>query len=475
MDLASAQLETGAALCAPCAEEAARRQPGPTPLPIPVVDLTGQTVGECRLLARLGVSEFGVVYRARDETLDRTVAIKVFPESLSADAGSARAFVRHAVTAAQLSHPGIVAVHKVGKDDRLALHYVVMEYVDGSSLADVVALRGPMPWRDALPLMLQACDAVAYAHEEHVIHKELRPENLLLDVSGRLRVADFGLSACHSALALPDEVWGSHRHMAPEQLAGVRPDARSDIYSLGVCFYHLLSGALPFDDPHPKQVIHLKRTSSPPPLASVSPSTAEGVCAVVDRMISTSREDRYASLREVIAALQPGPGGGPPAAPPPPRSSTLGPEGSTSTHEAMPAPCEDASGYLFVSYKRGEEPRIAWMLHRMRELGVPVWYDRGLTPGGDWFAEILEHLEAARAYVVFLTKDSVQSRHVDNEVKHAYQCGMPILPVRLEEVNLPKGLRFVLNNVQWIDASGDRDRTRSQLDRAIRALPSSKG
>jgi len=156
--------------------------------------LVDEVVSDCKILEKVGEGGFGTVYKAHDQNLQRTVAFKVMLQSLTTNAEFVQKFIREAVTAAQLNHPNIVAIHKVGRDERRGLHYLIMEFVEGRTLADIVKEKGVLKIEEALPIMIQACDALATAHEHNIVHRDIKPENLMLDKAGVLKITDFGLA-----------------------------------------------------------------------------------------------------------------------------------------------------------------------------------------------------------------------------------------------------------------------------------------
>jgi hypothetical protein len=191
----------------------------------------------------------GVVYKARQPKLDRLVALKVLPPEVGRDPAFAERFAREAQTLARLDHPGIVAVHDFGESS--GLFYLVMQFVDGANLRQVLR-DGRLKPEEALRLVPQICAALKYAHEQGVVHRDVKPENILLDHRGRVKIADFGLAKLIGAptadrsLTGSGQVMGTPHYMAPEQMERPREvDHRADIYSLGVVFYEMLTGELP--------------------------------------------------------------------------------------------------------------------------------------------------------------------------------------------------------------------------------------
>ena len=198
----------------------------------------------------LGRGGMGIVYRAKDRRLKRMVAIKVLPPELGFRGEIKSRFLREAETAAQLSHPDIVPIYSV--DEREGLVFFVMACVDGDTLAKRLVERGPLPVDDARRILREVADALAYAHARGVIHRDIKPDNILLGEDGRAMVTDFGIAraiqeGADSRLTATGVAIGMPAYMSPEQAAGDREiDGRSDLYSLGIVGYQMLAGQLPF-------------------------------------------------------------------------------------------------------------------------------------------------------------------------------------------------------------------------------------
>ena len=244
-------------LCPACLLQAAmlggsNTTTGVGPAPVATADVPAALVArfpQFEILGLLGEGGMGIVYKARQKSLDRIVALKILePEAGQAPAFTER-FGREARALARLNHPGIVTVFDFGESD--GLYYLVMEFVDGVNLRQLLA-GGKMKPAEALRIVPQLCEALQYAHDEGVVHRDIKPENILLDKKGRVKIADFGLAKLLGkatpdvALTGTNQVMGTLRYMAPEQLEGSRDvDHRADIYSLGVTFYEMLTGELP--------------------------------------------------------------------------------------------------------------------------------------------------------------------------------------------------------------------------------------
>jgi len=266
--------------------------------------LVDEIVSDCKIIQKVGEGGFGTVYKASDQNLQRIVAFKVMLPSLTTNAEFVQKFIREAVTAAQLNHPNIVAIHKVGRDERRGLHYLIMEFVEGRTLADIVKDAGVLKVEEALPIMIQACDALATAHEHNIVHRDIKPENLMLDKLGVLKITDFGLAKSLSTDQKTTKVMGTPHYMSPEQFEGKAVDGRSDMYSLGVTFFYLFSKSRPYEGQNTVQIIYAILTQQPKALPDLNKEVPPEIWAVIQKMIAKKAEDRYQTLRETIADLK---------------------------------------------------------------------------------------------------------------------------------------------------------------------------
>jgi hypothetical protein len=245
--------------------------------------------------ALIGRGGMGAVYRARQRSLDRRVAIKLLPFELGVREDFAERFRHEAEALARLNHPGIVAVHDFGQADD-GHYFIVMEYVAGTDLAARLRESGPLQTDEALAVVRQVCDALEYAHARGVVHRDIKPGNILLDAEGRVKVTDFGLAQLagdepRTARTVTGALLGTPEYVAPEQAqAGAVVDARADIFSVGVMLYELLTGQLP------RGVFR--------PLAQAVPQ-ARGLDRVVQRALQSDPARRYATVRELRAELAP--------------------------------------------------------------------------------------------------------------------------------------------------------------------------
>ncbi len=259
---------------------------------------------EYSLERELGRGGMGIVYLAREVRLDRYVAIKLLPPALAARPELRERFLREARTSAKLSHPHIVQIHRV--DERDGFVFFVMAYVDGQTLGARVRERGPMAVIDATRVIREVAWALAYAHLHGVIHRDVKPDNILLDRgSGRAMVTDFGIAHIGEQAAAEDEglILGTAHFMSPEQASGLPIDGRSDLYSLGIVGYYALTGQLPFDAPTPHAVMGMQVAQPVPSLARIAPATPRAIAETLERCLAKNPAARWASGEALAEAL----------------------------------------------------------------------------------------------------------------------------------------------------------------------------
>ncbi len=279
----------------------------------------GTAISRYRIAERIGTGGMGVVYRARDERLGRDVALKLL-SGVSLDSGSAtQRFVREAQLAATLNHPNIVTIYEVEEAD--GYHFIAMEFVEGETLRARIA-RGPLELDEAIRIGADVADALDAAHSLGLVHRDVKPANILLTRSGRAKVADFGLAkrvegeagsgdagllakaATVSDLSQPGAVAGTVSYMSPEQTRGDTLDPRSDLFSLGVVLYEALTGRLPFEGPTALAVIHEIAIVEPPAPSRIRRGIPRALDAIVLRAMAKDRERRTARGSEIAAALR---------------------------------------------------------------------------------------------------------------------------------------------------------------------------
>ncbi|CAN5221260.1 hypothetical protein BH09GEM1_BH09GEM1_15020 [soil metagenome] len=249
----------------------------------------------------LGRGGMGVVYLAREVHLDRLVAIKLLPPERSAITTLRDRFLREARLAAKLSHPHIIPIHAVDEVDGFVFY--VMSYVDGETLAQRVRQRGPMSASDGSRVLREAAWALAYAHSQGLVHRDVKPDNILIEFStGRALVADFGIAAAAGEAAV-DGISGTPEFMSPEQALGGDIDARSDLYGLGATAFYAFSGRLPFEGDSATQILAKQVTEAPPPLASLGIAVPRKLAQLVDRCLAKDPAHRPASAEALAEQL----------------------------------------------------------------------------------------------------------------------------------------------------------------------------
>ena len=280
--------------------------PSETPLPARLAEALGAAY---TIEGEIGRGGMGVVYRARDERLQRRVAIKVLPPELAFQQDIRERFTREAQTAARLSHPHIVPIHSVGEGRGLV--YFVMGYVDGESVAARIRRRGQLPVEEARRIMKETADALSAAHSLSVIHRDIKPDNILLEgTRGRVMVTDFGIAKALSStsgatLTGIGVAIGTPAFMSPEQAAGERDiDGRSDLYSLGIVTYQMLTGELPFNAPSVAGILMKQITEAAPDLRRKRPDIPEDLALAVARCLEKDPQNRWPTADALRRALE---------------------------------------------------------------------------------------------------------------------------------------------------------------------------
>lgn len=256
--------------------------------------------GRYEILSRIGGGGMAVVYKAKDILLHRNVAIKVLSESLSNDQEFVRRFDREAQAAASLSHPNIVNVYDVGQDGYI--HYIVMELVEGPTLKQMILERGQLTTAEAGDIAAQICDGLQHAHDNQIVHRDIKPHNILIGKNGRAKVTDFGIAraASSSTITQTGSVMGSVHYFSPEQARGGQIGSKADIYSLGVVLYEMLTGELPFDGDSAISIAlkHLQEPVIDP--RELNDKVPESMVNIVMRALEKDPEMRYTSVKAMM-------------------------------------------------------------------------------------------------------------------------------------------------------------------------------
>ena len=268
-------------------------------------DLTGAKLGDYQMLRRLGRGGMAEVWLAEQGALGRQVAVKVLKSELATDQTYVHRFQREARAAASLIHANIVQIYDVGCTDD-GIHYIAQEYIQGQNLRQYMVRHGPPELRLALAIVRQVASALHKAGEHGIIHRDIKPDNIMLARTGEVKVADFGLARASDEVNLTQVgmTMGTPLYMSPEQVEGRALDPRSDIYSFGVTCYHMLAGTPPFrgDNALSVAVQHLK--TRPEPLEQLRPDLPPGLCRIVHKMLSKDPAQRYPKAREILRDLR---------------------------------------------------------------------------------------------------------------------------------------------------------------------------
>jgi serine/threonine protein kinase len=256
------------------------------------------------LLEQLGKGGMAFVYRARDTMLERLVAVKILRESYSSDSTFLERFRQEARAAANLSHPNIVTVHDFGLDKGQL--FIVMELVPGTDLKTLMKQRGRFTPEEAVPLLVQACAGLGYAHRAGLVHCDVKPQNLLVTPDMRLKVTDFGIARALSTIhpeEQSDVIWGSPQYFSPEQASGAAPSPASDVYSLGIIMYEMLTGALPFHADTAAELARQHVEAEPIPISEKLPNISPVLEKIQSKVLSKEPSQRYRTADQLGRVL----------------------------------------------------------------------------------------------------------------------------------------------------------------------------
>ena len=260
----------------------------------------GQKINDrYEVIRSIGEGGMANVYLGYDTILDRNVAIKVLRGDLSNDEKFVRRFQREALSASSLAHPNIVEMYDVGEDD--GTYYIVMEYVEGKTLKQLLKKRGTLTLSEAIDIMSQLTDGMTHAHDSYIIHRDLKPQNIMIKDDGQIKITDFGIAMALNATQLTqtNSVMGSVHYLPPEQASGKGCTIKSDIYSMGIIFYELLSGSLPFRGDNAVEIA-LKHMRDPlPSLREENPSIPQSIENIIRKATAKNPKNRYDSAREM--------------------------------------------------------------------------------------------------------------------------------------------------------------------------------
>ena len=268
-------------------------------------NFTGTAFAGCRIIEKIGQGGMGSVYKARQESLDKTVAVKLLSPELAREERNIEFFLREARSAAKLEHPNIVHIYNFGQEN--GSYFIIMSYIEGKSLSDIIAEKGPMDPDIATDIILEVLDGLGHAHSHTIIHRDIKPSNILLGTDGHPQIVDFGLARSISEekqLTMAGEMVGTAYFMSPEQGLAGKVDHRADLYATGATYFYLLTGKYPFEGKSSIEVIH-KHIGEPfPNIILLKPDLPLWISRVLEHLTRKKPDDRYQSAAQVIDEIK---------------------------------------------------------------------------------------------------------------------------------------------------------------------------
>ena len=269
-----------------------------------MVDELEQLSERYRLEETVAAGGMGTVFRARDEVLDRTVAVKLLKETLATDDSAVERFKREARIAGSLAHPGIAQIFDFGQED--GRPFIVMEFLEGNDLHTTISTKGPLDPIEAANIAAKVADALDHAHAAGAIHRDVKPGNIFRTGNGHIKLTDFGIArlTSQSTVTSTGTVIGTHHYISPEMVNGETVTGATDIYSLGCVLYEMLTGRPPFEGDTPLTIAMSHVSKPPPDVRSINPAVPEAIAAVVTKAMAKKPEERFATAAEMAAELR---------------------------------------------------------------------------------------------------------------------------------------------------------------------------
>lgn len=403
-----------------------------------------------RLIAQQGSGGMAVIYEAHDLSLSRIVAIKVLRPSLTTDPSFLSRFRNEARSVANLVHPNIVTLHDIGNEG--PTQYMVMEYVDGQDLKKIIKTEGSLPIDRFLKLAIQICSGIGFAHRAGIVHADVKPQNILVTREDVVKVTDFGIAQVISDTQPAERqqlVWGSPNYFAPEQAQGEKPTPASDVYSIGISLFEMLTGRLPYLGQNQQQLALAHIRDPIPMVTEFNPQVPKPLAEIVAKVMSKEPAQRYRMADQLGQILM--------------TFRDRGDQEVAATPVVVasrpPLPIPSASVPIrltvFVSYAKRDSDRLNDLVTPLTKMHH-VWYDRGLQDmaGQNWWDAILREVRERSLFVFALTPDSLLSFACFLEYTYAHRLRKAVLPVKLTPENIPaEQLPRALRVNQYIDLS----------------------
>ncbi|MBN1580983.1 MAG: AAA-like domain-containing protein [Anaerolineae bacterium] len=401
-----------------------------------------KTLGKYKIISQLGMGGMARVFKAYQPGLDRHVAIKVIHSHLSSTGNFIERFEREAATIARLRHPGIVQVYDF--DSQGGLYYMVMELIEGPSLKtrleEHYARQQTFSLSETLHILTTLGGAIDAAHAQGIVHRDLKPANIMFTAEGQAVLTDFGIARIFGKTSFTSTgtIAGTPKYMSPEQVQGERGDERSDIYSLGVTLYEMLTGCVPFDADNTFGIMMKHVTEQVPPPTLCNPDIPQAVEQVILKALSKSPDDRYQTAGDLVNAFE----------------------------NAIKKPAATTKARVFISYKRHvtpDEPLAVRLRQALEQAGHIVFIDQKLEIGVNWAQELERQIKDCDFMIVLLSEASVDSEMIAKEVEcaHRYhkQTGRSrLLPVRISyEGTLPYQISHYLDPLHYVEWHHDAD------------------
>jgi serine/threonine protein kinase/cytochrome c-type biogenesis protein CcmH/NrfG len=264
--------------------------------------MIGKTILHYKILKKLDKSGMSMVYKAQDTRLNRPVALKIFPNFSLSKSEEKETLLNEARAASSLNHPNIVTIYDIGEDNGFS--FIVMEYIEGKSLRKLLD-SGPLPIKESLKISTEICESICVAHNQNVLHLDIKPENIMRTENGDIRILDFGLAKLKHMNMIPKKntISGTIEYMSPERFQGENGDKQSDIFAIGIIMYEMVTGTHPFDDKHQAAIIYNILNSTPIPSNTINPQIPNKLNNIIEKMLDKNKDKRYENLDDLVYDL----------------------------------------------------------------------------------------------------------------------------------------------------------------------------